>query len=46
MTEEISNQERFVLISELIDEIKERDAVIFELHESKKRECLISIKVN
>lgn len=45
ITEEGSNQDHFVHISGLIDEIKEGDTVEFELKEGKKGMNAISVKV-
>lgn len=45
ITEEGSNQEHFVHISGLIDEIKEGDAVEFELKEGRKGLNAVSVRV-
>lgn len=45
ITEEGSNQDHFVHVSGLIDEIKEGDTVEFELKEGKKGMNAISVKV-
>lgn len=45
ITEEGSNQDHFVHISGLIDEIKEGDTVEFELKEGKKGMNAINVKV-
>ncbi len=43
--EDDSNQEHFVHISGLIDQIKEGDAVEFELQEGKKGLNAVNVKV-
>lgn len=43
--EEGSNQEHFVHVSGLIDEIKENDEVEFELKEGKKGLNAVNVKV-
>jgi CspA family cold shock protein len=45
ITEEGSNQEHFVHISGLIDEIREGDEVEFELEEGKKGLNAVKVKV-
>ncbi|MDG1261528.1 MAG: cold shock domain-containing protein [Flavobacteriales bacterium] len=45
IVEEGSNKEHFVHISGLIDEIREGDAVEFELKEGKKGMNAVSVKV-
>jgi cold shock protein len=45
ITEEGSNQEHFVHVSGLIDEIREGDAVEFELKEGKKGMNAVNVKV-
>jgi CspA family cold shock protein len=45
ITEEGSNQEHFVHISGLIDEIREGDTVEFELTEGKKGLNAVNVKV-
>ena len=45
ITEEGSNKEHFVHISGLIDEIREGDAVEFELTEGKKGLNAVNVKV-
>ena len=45
ITEEGSNQEHFVHISGLIDEVREGDEVEFELTEGKKGLNAINVKV-
>jgi len=45
ITEEGSNQEHFVHISGLIDEIREGDVVEFELEEGKKGLNAVKVKV-
>ncbi len=45
ITEEGSNKEHFVHISGLIDEIREGDAVEFELQEGKKGLNAVDVKV-
>ncbi|WP_178985406.1 cold-shock protein [Winogradskyella helgolandensis] len=45
ITEEGSNQEHFVHISGLIDEIREGDTVEFDLTEGKKGLNAINVKV-
>lgn len=45
ITEDESNKEHFVHISGLIDEIKEGDAVEFELKEGKKGLNAVNVKV-
>ncbi len=45
ITEDDSNKEHFVHISGLIDEIKEGDAVEFELKEGKKGLNAVNVKV-
>ncbi len=45
ITEEDSNQEYFVHVSGLIDEINEGDAVEFELKEGKKGLNAVNVKV-
>ncbi len=45
ITEEGSNQEHFVHISGLIDEVKEGDAVEFELKEGRKGLNAVSVRV-
>ena len=45
ITEEDSNQEHFVHVSGLIDEIREGDAVEFELKEGKKGMNAVNVKV-
>jgi len=45
ITEEGSNEEHFVHISGLIDEIREGDAVEFELTQGKKGLNAVNVKV-
>ena len=45
ITEEGSNQEHFVHVSGLIDEIREGDTVEFELKEGKKGMNAVNVKV-
>jgi len=45
ITEEGSNQEHFVHISGLIDEVREGDTVEFELEEGKKGLNAVRVKV-
>ena len=45
ISEEDSNEEHFVHISGLIDEIKEGDTVEFELKEGKKGLTAVNVKV-
>lgn len=45
ITEEGSNQEHFVHVSGLIDEIREGDAVEFELKEGRKGMNAVNVKV-
>ncbi len=45
ITEDDSNKEHFVHISGLIDEVKEGDAVEFELKEGKKGLNAVNVKV-
>ncbi|WP_062059281.1 cold-shock protein [Aquimarina longa] len=45
ITEEDSNKEHFVHISGLIDEIREGDAVAFDLQEGKKGLNAVNVKV-
>lgn len=45
ITEEGSNQEHFVHISGLVDEIKEGDSVEFELKEGRKGLNAVSVRV-
>ena len=45
ITEDDSNEEYFVHVSGLIDEIKEGDAVEFELREGKKGLNAVDVKV-
>jgi CspA family cold shock protein len=45
ITEEGSNKEHFVHVSGLIDEIRENDAVEFELQEGKKGLNAVNVKV-
>ena len=45
ITEEGSNEEHFVHISGLIDEIKEGDAVEFELKEGRKGLNAVNVRV-
>jgi len=45
ITEEGSNQEHFVHVSGLIDEIRENDTVEFELQEGKKGLNAVNVKV-
>jgi CspA family cold shock protein len=45
ITEEGSNQEHFVHISGLIDEVREGDTVEFELEEGKKGLNAVKVKV-
>jgi len=45
ITEDDSNQEYFVHVSGLIDEINEGDAVEFELKEGKKGLNAVNVKV-
>ena len=45
ITEEGSNEEHFVHVSGLIDEIKEGDEVEFELKEGKKGMNAVDVKV-
>ncbi|MCH7514525.1 MAG: cold shock domain-containing protein [Bacteroidetes bacterium] len=45
ISEEDSNEEHFVHISGLIDEIKEGDTVEFELKEGKKGLNAVNVKV-
>jgi CspA family cold shock protein len=45
ITEEGSNQEHFVHISGLIDEVREGDEVEFELTEGKKGLNAVNVKV-
>ncbi len=45
ITEEGSNKEHFVHISGLIDEIREGDAVEFELQEGRKGLNAVNVKV-
>lgn len=45
ISEESSNEEHFVHISGLIDEIKEGDTVEFELKEGKKGLNAVNVKV-
>jgi len=45
ITEEGSNQEHFVHISGLIDEIREGDVVEFELEEGRKGLNAVKVKV-
>ena len=45
ITEEGSNQEHFVHISGLIDEIREGDEVEFELQEGRKGLNAVNVKV-
>jgi len=45
ITEDDSNEEYFVHVSGLIDEIKEGDAVEFELTEGKKGLNAVNVKV-
>lgn len=45
IVEEGSNQEHFVHVSGLIDEIRENDTVEFELQEGKKGLNAVNVKV-
>ena len=45
ITEEGSNKEHFVHISGLIDEVREGDAVEFDLQEGKKGLNAVNVKV-
>jgi CspA family cold shock protein len=45
IVEEGSNEEHFVHVSGLIDEIRENDAVEFELQEGKKGLNAVNVKV-
>jgi len=45
ITEEGSNKEHFVHVSGLIDEIRENDAVEFDLQEGKKGLNAVNVKV-
>lgn len=45
IVEDGSNQEHFVHISGLIDEIREKDRVQFELQEGKKGVNAINVKI-
>ena len=45
IVEEGSNQEHFVHVSGLIDEVKEGDAVEFELKEGRKGMNAVNVKV-